>query len=261
MANQKVALVTGVAQGVGKITALTLARAGFMVWGTDIQPLDTVLAEAAEQGIVLKGLSGDVANEAFVHSLTDRCVRESGRIDVLVNNAGVSFISEALTISAAEWQRVMNINVLGPFLLSQACGRAMLEQGTGSIVNVASVAGLLGIIHRTAYNSSKHALIGMTRTLAAEWGGRGVRVNAVAPGWIKTEMDHKDQSTGAYTDNDIIDRVAMARFARGEDIAAAIHFLADGERSGFINGVVLPVDGGWSNDGSWDALRRQSRHR
>jgi NAD(P)-dependent dehydrogenase (short-subunit alcohol dehydrogenase family) len=134
-------------------------------------------------------------------------------------------------------------------------GAQMLERGAGSIVNVASIAGLTGIGHRCAYNASKHGLIGLTRTLAAEWGGRGVRVNAVCPGWIKTEMDTADQGSGAYSDRDIIDRVPLARFARPEDVASAIAFLADAQRSSFVNGVSLPVDGGWLADGSWETLR------
>jgi NAD(P)-dependent dehydrogenase (short-subunit alcohol dehydrogenase family) len=135
----------------------------------------------------------------------------------------------------------------------------MLQRRAGSIVNVASVAGLTGISHRSAYNTSKHGLIGLTRTLAAEWGGRGVRVNAVCPGWVKTEMDVADQGSGAYSDQDIIDRVPLARFARPEDVAQAIAFLADNDQSGFVNGVTLPVDGGWVADGSWEELRRRTR--
>jgi NAD(P)-dependent dehydrogenase (short-subunit alcohol dehydrogenase family) len=118
---------------------------------------------------------------------------------------------------------------------------------------------LSGIGHRSAYNASKHGLIGLTRTLASEWGGRGVRVNAVCPGWIKTEMDVADQSSGAYSDADIENRVPMARFASPQDVANAIAFLADNELSGFINGVSLPVDGGWIADGSWDSLRIKTR--
>lgn len=97
------------------------------------------------------------------------------------------------------------------------------------------------------------------QTLAAEWGGRGVRVNAVCPGWIKTEMDVADQGSGAYSDADIVNRVPMARFARAEDVAEAIAFLADSDRNGFINGVSLPVDGGWIADASWDSLRLRTR--
>jgi NAD(P)-dependent dehydrogenase (short-subunit alcohol dehydrogenase family) len=153
----------------------------------------------------------------------------------------------------------MNVNLLGPFLLCKHLGAQMLAKGRGSIVNVASVAGLAAVSHRSAYNSSKHGLIGLTKTLAAEWGGRGVRVNAICPGWIKTEMDVADQGTGAYSDDDIVNRVPMARFARADDVAEAIAFLLDGERAGFVNGVTLPVDGGWIADASWDSLRIRTR--
>jgi len=184
-----------------------------------------------------------------------------GRIDVLVNNAGISAIVPAEETTLAEWNRTLAVNLTGPFLMSQEFGKAMLERGRGSIVNVSSVAGLLGIADRAAYNASKHGLIGLTRTLAAEWGGRGVRVNAVCPGWVKTEMDQEDQASGAggYTDEDIQGRTPMGRFATPEDVAQAIAFLADPNQSGYVNGHTLSVDGGWFADGSWESLRRSKR--
>ena len=136
-----------------------------------------------------------------------------------------------------------------------------LAKGGGSIANIASVAGLRGVADRAAYNTSKHGLIGLTRTLAAEWGGRGVRVNAVCPGWVKTEMDHASQAEGAYGDRDITDHVPMGRFAQPDDIAQAVAFLADPARSGFVNGLAMSVDGGWNADGSWQSLRLGSRSR
>jgi NAD(P)-dependent dehydrogenase (short-subunit alcohol dehydrogenase family) len=151
------------------------------------------------------------------------------------------------------------VNLVAPFLLAKAFGGEMLRAGKGAIVNVASVAGMQGIADRSAYNASKHGLIGLMRTLAVEWGAKGVRVNAVSPGWVKTEMDHKDQAGGSYSDQDIIDHVPMGRFASPLDIAQAIAWLCDGERSGFVNGVVLPVDGGWTADGSWQTLRLRHR--
>jgi NAD(P)-dependent dehydrogenase (short-subunit alcohol dehydrogenase family) len=177
----------------------------------------------------------------------------------LVNNAGISLIAPAEETTAEQWQRVMNVNLFGPFLLCRYLGAQMLARRHGSIVNVASVAGLAGVSHRSAYNSSKHGLIGLTKTLAAEWGGRGVRINAVCPGWIKTEMDVADQGSGAYSDDDIVNRVPMARFATVQDVAEAIGFLVDSDRNGFINGVSLPVDGGWIADASWNSLRMATR--
>ena len=144
-------------------------------------------------------------------------------------------------------------------MLCREFGGVMLSIGSGSIVNVASVAGLRGVSHRVAYNASKHGLIGLTSTLAAEWGGRGVRVNAVCPGWIKTEMDSEDQASGAYTDADITGQVPLARFATPADVAMAVAFLADSSKSGYINGIALPVDGGWYSDASWTSLRLGTR--
>jgi NAD(P)-dependent dehydrogenase (short-subunit alcohol dehydrogenase family) len=178
---------------------------------------------------------------------------------VLVNNAGISLISPAEETSPAEFRKVLEVNLVAPFLLARAFGARMLEARSGAIVNVASVAGLVAVADRAAYNASKHGLIGLTRTLAAEWGGRGVRVNAVCPGWVKTEMDVADQAGGGYSDADITGRVPMARFASADDIAKAIAFLADPVQSGFINGHTLSVDGGWAADGSWESLRLRKR--
>lgn len=181
---------------------------------------------------------------------------EIGRVGVLVNNAGISRIVPAEETTLEDWNRTRAVNLTGPFLTCREFGKAMLEQGSGSVVNVASVAGLLGVGDRAAYNAGKHGLVGLTRTLAAEWGGRGVRANAVCPGWVKTEMDEEDQAGGGYTDADIEGRVPMARFAAPEDIARAVAFLADPGWSGFVNGHTLSVDGGRFADGSWESLRR-----
>jgi NAD(P)-dependent dehydrogenase (short-subunit alcohol dehydrogenase family) len=143
--------------------------------------------------------------------------------------------------------------------MAKAFGTMMLAQRSGSIVNIASIAGLVGIADRVAYNASKHGVIGMTRTLAAEWGGHGVRCNAICPGWVKTEMDAADQAGGSYSDEDITDRVPMARFASPDDIASAVLFLADPKQSGFINGQAIAVDGGWTADGTWQSLRLRHR--
>jgi NAD(P)-dependent dehydrogenase (short-subunit alcohol dehydrogenase family) len=202
-----------------------------------------------------------VTSEADVAGFAAAVEERFGRVDVLVNNAGIACITPAEETPPALWRQVLDVNLTGPFLLCQALGRRMLEQCNGSIVNVASVAGLRGVADRAAYNASKHGLIGLTRTLAVEWGGRGVRVNAVCPGWVKTEMDDAAQSEGAYRDGDITDHVPMGRFAQPDDVAQAVAFLADAARSGFVNGVTLSVDGGWAADGSWQSLRLAARAR
>ena len=186
---------------------------------------------------------------------------------------GESALAAASLLSETSWpqficaQRVSSLqpdvhhlpHLVAPFLLAKAFGAVMVNAGSGAVVNVASVAGMQGVADRSAYNASKHGLIGLTRTLAVEWGAKGVRVNAVCPGWVKTEMDHKDQAGGSYSDEDITEHVPMGRFARPDDIAQAIAWLCDASKSGFVNGISLPVDGGWTADGSWQSLRLRHR--
>lgn len=261
MQETRVTLVTGAARGIGRRTALTLAARGYAVAANDLTEPEETLGELREAGVEYLSLPGDVSDEATVKEMAGRVDEHFGRIDVLVNNAGLMFITPAEETDVADWQRIMEVNLTGPFLMSREFGRMMLEEESGSIVNVSSVAGLLGIGNRAAYNASKHGLVGLTRTLAAEWGGRGVRCNAVCPGWVKTERDAGDQASGDYTDADIEGRTPMGRFATPEDIAEAVAFLADPTASGFVNGHTLSVDGGWYGDGSWESLRRTKQGR
>jgi NAD(P)-dependent dehydrogenase (short-subunit alcohol dehydrogenase family) len=255
----KVALVTGAAQGIGRLTAEVLAERGFALALNDLRTATETLATLRNQGAEAMEALGNVADESSVNRMADEVMKRFGRIDVLVNNAGISSIHRAEEITTEEWRRVLDVNLFGPFLCCRAFGRIMLKQESGSIINIASVAGLLGVADRAAYNASKHGLIGLTRTLAAEWGGRGVRCNAVCPGWVKTPMDDSAQDAGLYADSDITGRVPMARFATPGDIAQAVAFLADPALSGFVNGHALSVDGGWAADGSWESLRLRHR--
>ena len=256
----KIAVVTGAAQGIGRKTAEALAEAGYGLLLMDMQPCTATSTAARRAGVEVAEVLGDITDEAVVWWAVEVARELWGRVDVLVNNAGISFIAPAETVEASKFRRVLEVNLLAPFLLAKAFGAMMLEQKSGSIVNVASIAGLVGVADRSAYNASKHGLVGLTRTLAAEWGGRGVRVNAVCPGWVKTEMDIADQAAhGSYNDADIEGVNPMGRFATPEDVAQAILFLAEPERSGFVNGHTLVVDGGWTSDGSWQSLRMKKR--
>jgi NAD(P)-dependent dehydrogenase (short-subunit alcohol dehydrogenase family) len=255
----KVVIITGAAQGIGQRTAQVLAAQGYNLLLNDLRvPQDTVvLARAAGSEAV--HVVGDVSREDVAAEIAQTARSKFGAVSVLVNNAGISLIQPAEKTSVAEWRKVMDVNLLGPFLLCKTIGELMVKQRAGAIVNVASIAGLCGVAERAAYNASKHGLIGLTRTLAAEWGGYGVRCNAVCPGWVKTDMDDSAQAKGHYSDRDITNRVPMGRFASADDVAQAIAFLADPQQSGFINGHALVVDGGWSVDASWESLRLSHR--
>jgi NAD(P)-dependent dehydrogenase (short-subunit alcohol dehydrogenase family) len=255
----EVAVVTGAAQGIGRRTAEILAERGFAMALIDLREPSETLAALKSRNVDALSCTADITNETAISEFARAVEARWGRADVLVNNAGVSFIAPAETITANDYRRVLEVNLVAPFLLAQTFGKKMLAAGQGSIINIASVAGLLGIADRAAYNASKHGLIGLTRTLAAEWGGRGVRVNAICPGWVKTEMDVADQAGGGYTEADITGRVPMGRFASPDDIARAVAFLADDNASAFINGHALAVEGGWTTDGSWESLRLRHR--
>ncbi|HSR24918.1 MAG TPA: SDR family oxidoreductase [Candidatus Eisenbacteria bacterium] len=254
-----VAVVTGGRQGIGRCVAETLARQGWDLGLIDLESSARTIAAIHACGVEALDVIADVSDPAGVELATRNVLDRFGHVDALVNNAGISLIVAAEDTGFAQWRRVLDVNLTGPFLLSRAFGQHMLQRRRGAIVNVASIAGLRGFADRAAYNASKHGLIGLTRTLAAEWGGRGIRVNAVCPSWVKTEMDDADQAGGGYTDADITETVPLGRFATPDDVARAIAFLLDDRLSGFVNGHSLSVDGGWSADGSWRRLRLSHR--
>ena len=256
---KRVAVVTGAAQGIGRRVSELLAERGYRLALIDLRMPDETIQSIHSGGGEVFGFVGDITNESVVEAFVRGVYERWERADALVNNAGIAFIAPAESTSSQDYRRVLEVNLVAPFLLAKAFGLKMLAARRGCIVNVASIAGLVGVADRAAYNASKHGLIGLTRTLAAEWGGRGVRVNAVCPGWVKTEMDSAAQDKGIYTDEDITGRIPMGRFASPDDVARAIAFLADEQESAFINGHTLTVDGGWTADGSWESLRKGKR--
>ena len=254
-----VAVITGGAQGIGRRTAEVLAERRYSIALMDRQACDAVAAALSELGAEVLAFVGDVTDEAFVTKSAGAIVEQWGAPDVVVNNAGISFIRPAEETSVADFRHIVEVNLVAPFSIARAFAPAMLKARRGSLVNIASIAGIAGVADRSAYNSAKHGLVGMTRTLAAEWGARGVRCNAVCPGWVKTPMDDVEQARGVYSDADITNRIPMGRFASPDDIARAVAFLADPAQSGFINGQTLVVDGGWTADASWESLRLGKR--
>jgi NAD(P)-dependent dehydrogenase (short-subunit alcohol dehydrogenase family) len=261
----RIAVITGAGQGIGLACAEALGEAGAKVILADRDPAS---AETGCAGLRAKGYDAeavimDVTDSQRVAEVADQLAARHGKIDILVNNAGIARSeTPAEKVTDEHWLNVVDVNLNGTFWCCRAFGRHMLDAKSGAIVNIGSMSGF--IVNKpqeqSYYNASKAAVHHLTKSLAAEWGGRGVRVNAVCPGWIKTEMDVADQRSGAYSDADIVDRVPLARFARAEDVAEAIAFLLDASRSGFINGVSLPVDGGWLADASWNSLRLLTRN-
>src|SRR5260370_279986 len=180
----KIAIVTGAAQGIGRRTAEVLAGAGYGLLLMDMQPCTATLAAVREAGAEAEEVAGDLTDEVVVERGVKAARSWWGQVDVLVNNAGISLIAPAETVDAKTFRRVLEVNLVAPFLLAKGFGAMMLERRSGSIVNVASIAGLVGVADRAAYNASKHGLVGLTRALAAAWCGRGGRANAVCPWWV-----------------------------------------------------------------------------
>ena len=184
----RTAVITGAAQGLGRVTAETLADAGFAVMLLDLQPLDAIVTELRAKGHTAHGLSGDIADEAFVQQAAAEVALTMGSAEVLVNNAGISQIIPAEQLTAAQWRRVMDVNLLGPFLLCREFGRQMLAKGRGSIINVASVASFTASPGNVNYCATKAYERVMCEALAMELEGTGVTVQALCPGFTHTEF-------------------------------------------------------------------------
>ena len=259
--NNRVAVITGAAQGIGRRTAELLAERGWRLALLDLKSCAETVNSIMAFGVDVLEFTGNICDESFVTNCAKDLVQRWDAPAVVVNNAGISFIRAGEETPVSDFRRVLEVNLVAPFLVMRSFAPAMLARGSGSFVNVASIAGIAGVADRAAYNASKHGLVGLTRTLAAEWGGRGVRCNAVCPGWVKTPMDDVEQARGVYGDADITNRVPMGRFASTDDIAHAIAFLADSSESGLVNGHTLVVDGGWTADASWESLRLCKRAR
>ncbi len=240
----KVAIVTGAARGLGRAMALGLAGAGADVAVSDI--VDTKEAADGVRGLGRKavGVKVDVGDEQSVKAMVEKTVAELGRTDILVNNAGIFRISAAEKTKVGDWDAVLEINLRGQLLCAKEAGMRMIRQGSGKIINIASVAGLAAFPESAAYNASKAGVILLTKTLAAEWGKHNIQVNAVCPGLFETDMTRDltgDSSFMAF----IRERVPLGRGARPEELAGTAVFLAS-RASDYITGHALVIDGGWT---------------
>ncbi len=247
---QQVALVTGAASGIGRALVQRFVAEGAAVLAADIveEPLQALVGELRTQGAKIAGCTANIALEQDVEAMLTTATSTFGRLDILCNNAGImDLMTPAAEVSLDLWERVLAVNLNGPFL---ACRRAIplfLEQGGGSIVNTASEAGLRGGAAGTAYTVSKHGVVGLTRSIAFHYGERGIRCNAVCPGGVATSIGigkGVPSEAGLSRVMSFHQASAPSRVATPEEIAAAITFLASKDAS-YINGAILAVDGGW----------------
>lgn len=237
----RVIVITGGANGIGAAAARIFSKEGAIVAVADF---DAASGEALCREISQSGRASffkvDVTNQASVQSMVDSVVNSFDRIDVLINNAGITRDSMLLKMTPDQWEKVLAVNLTGVFNCTRATARVMVRQGAGRIINTSSVVGIYGNIGQTNYSATKAGVIGMTKTWARELGKKGITVNAVAPGFIVTEM------TAAVPQkvlDKMKDQTPLGRLGTPEDVARAYLFLASDD-SAYINGVVLPVDGG-----------------
>ncbi len=243
---KKIAVVTGAARGIGLAITNKFLSEGYGVALLDIDA--AILADTAAElhGQPILAVECDVSDPLQVQSSIEKIAAHFGRIDSLVNNAGVAVFKTALETTFEDWSRVMATNLTGPFLFTQACVPVMLKNGGGSIVNIASISGLRASTLRIAYGTSKAALMHLTKQQAVEYGNAGIRVNAVAPGPVETEMAKQVHSADIRTS--YRDAIPLARYGAVDEIANAVTFLCS-DAASFINGQILAVDGGFDASG------------
>lgn len=239
----RVAVVTGAGQGIGREIVRALASAGATVVVADLAaPTGTAVAEEVDGAFVQLDVTDSAAVDRAVGEIVDR----HGRIDILVNNAGIVRNTPAEEIDDAEWRAIFAVNCDGAFWCSRAVGRTMLASGSGTIVNIASMSGL--VVNRpqpqAAYNASKAAIIALTRSLAAEWAARGIRVNAIAPGYVATELTLRGMSNDEWRE-EWLRSTPLGRVAEPAEIAPAVLYLAS-DASSYVTGSVLVIDGGYT---------------
>jgi 3-oxoacyl-[acyl-carrier protein] reductase len=240
--NARIALVTGASQGIGRSIALELAKSGAVVAlaARNLEKLNAVQSEILSAGGKAECFSLDIASPESITECAKAVIEKLGKVEILVNNAGITRDGLVLRMKAADWNDVLQTNLTGSFLLTQALLGQLLKNRWGRIINITSVVGRTGQAGQVNYASAKAGMIGFTRALAREVASRGITVNAVAPGYIETPMTEVLNDTQR---NAMLTTVPLGRAGTPEDIAQAVRFLA-GEESGYITGHVLDVNGG-----------------
>jgi gluconate 5-dehydrogenase len=242
----KTAIITGGGRGLGAQIATGFAEAGanVVLCSRKKEACDEVASQIVKLGVKALSFKCDITNPSDVQEVVNETYREFGAIDILVNNSGASWGAPAVDMPLEAWQKVMNVNVTGTFIMSQTTGRVMIEQGHGKIINIASVAGLGGtdprVLDTVGYNTSKGAVITLTKDLAVKWGQHNINVNAIAPGFFPTKMTKGVLEQGK---NPILDSTPLKRFGSDDDLKGAAVFLAS-KASDFVTGNILIVDGG-----------------
>lgn len=242
----KVVVVTGGNKGIGKDIALSFAALGsqVVVTGRDARALNETLSEIHMQSPNCLAIPCDMLNVTDIRHMIDTVVQRYGRIDVLVNNAGINITKPSIEVTEQDWDRILDTNLKGTFFACQRAGQAMIRQGGGKIINIASQMAFVGFFDRAAYCSSKGGMVQLTKALAVEWAAEGVLVNAVAPTFIETELTAKMLTDEAFKD-DIMRRIPIGRMAKPRDVSGAVLYLASALADA-ITGETIRVDGGWT---------------
>ncbi|KLD77334.1 2-dehydro-3-deoxy-D-gluconate 5-dehydrogenase KduD [Xanthomonas hyacinthi] len=239
----KVALVTGANTGLGQGIALALAQAGADIAAAGIRAPTETAEKVKALGRRFVAIGANLISIEPVQRVLDETLAGLGRLDILVNNAGLIRRADAVDFSEQDWDDVMNVNIKSAFFMSQAAGRHFIAQGSGKIINIASMLSFQGGIRVPSYTASKSGIAGITRLLANEWGAKGLNINAIAPGYMATDNTAQLRADAARNQS-ILERIPAGRWGVPEDLGGTAVFLAS-SASDYVNGTIIPVDGGW----------------